>query len=87
MISWVAVVVPVTPQEICLLWTCWVSGERNVGASSPGCHSTESQSMLVARRRGGVPVFSLPVTISSSRRRCARRFDGEFPIRPAARLS
>ncbi len=72
MISCVAAVVRVMPHSICGLSIRAVRNENGSGGSSPGCISSDAQSMVVPSRRGGVPVLSRPSAKPSALQRLRR---------------
>ncbi len=61
MMAWVWSVVRVMWQAICGVVIALLRKEKGSGGSSPCWRSRAPQSMVRPSRRGGVPVFSLPI--------------------------
>ena len=56
------------------------------GAASPSCRCNRPKSMLEARSRGGVPVFSRPNSKPSRRSESLNPSAGSSPNRPPAHI-
>ncbi len=83
MIRCVSAVVRVIPHITCGVVIAVVMNENGVGRSSPGCMSTAFQSMVRPSSRGGVPVFSRPITKPRRASVSPKPMAGFSPTRPA----
>ena len=83
--SWVDLLVRVDQQVICF---CLGNSERSVrsengvGMASPGCTSREEKSIVLASRRGGVPVLRRPRSRPRRMRESEMGYAAGSPIRP-----
>src|SRR3954471_4943490 len=84
--SWVAAVVRVMPHWICAVVIRSVITENGSGGSSPGCISTDDQSIVVPSSRGGVPVFNRPSVKPVRSNDFERPSAGASPTRPAGQF-
>ncbi|OQB76730.1 MAG: hypothetical protein BWX88_05332 [Planctomycetes bacterium ADurb.Bin126] len=81
--SWVAAVVWLKYEGRRSVRRAAVAKEKGWGSGSLSWRTRREKSMVAALRRGGVPVFILPISKPRNRRCSARRWEAISPARPA----